>query len=196
MTKKPSAPSLARARAIICFWLGDPDSPNFCTDRKAWFAKDDAFDAEIRAEFLADYEAACAGDTVDWRSTPETCLALIILLDQFPRNMFRGNARAHAMDPMALAAARHALAKGFDKGYPTNGRLFFYLPFEHSENPSDQDESVVLFETLSRERSVEAAYRHREIITRFGRFPHRNTALGRATTPEEAAFLLEPNSAF
>jgi uncharacterized protein (DUF924 family) len=170
---------------VLEFWFG--------RDRKDWFAKNDAFDAEIRDRFLAVYEAAAAGQLASWKSDPRSCLALVIVLDQFPRNMFRGSARAFAADALARAAARVILERGWDKSYSDDERTFAYLPFEHSEDLADQELSMQLFQGNP---NAEWARKHWEIIRRFGRFPHRSAALGRESTPEEAAFLKEHGSAF
>ena len=176
-----------RARAILEFWFhGD-------AERKEWFRKDDAFDAEIRAKFLGLYEEAERGGLASWLESPADCLALIILMDQFPRNMFRGSARTFATDPRALAAARHAVDAGYDKRVGEIARTFFYLPFEHSENLADQERALQLFEGQA---NLEWARKHWEIIRRFGRFPHRNAVLGRQSTPAEIEFLKEPGSSF
>ena len=176
-----------RARAILEFWFhGD-------AERKEWFRKDDTFDAEIRAKFLGLYEEAERGGLVSWLESPADCLALIILMDQFPRNMFRGSARTFATDPRALAAARHAVDAGYDKRVGEIARTFFYLPFEHSENLADQERALQLFEGQA---NLEWARKHWEIIRRFGRFPHRNAVLGRQSTPAEIEFLKEPGSSF
>jgi uncharacterized protein (DUF924 family) len=152
-----------------------------------WFAKDDAFDAEIGARFLATHEAAAKG-LLSWEETPEGALALLLLLDQFPRNMFRGTPRAYATDPLALAVAKRALARGFDTQLPAL-RVFFYLPFMHSEELADQERCVALVRGLGDEEALKFAVDHEDIIRRFGRFPHRNAILGRTTTAEEQAFL-------
>jgi uncharacterized protein (DUF924 family) len=141
-----------------------------------------------------------------WEETPQTALALVILLDQFPRNMHRGRAEAFAADPLARAVAGRAIDRGFDLMLRRDRRCFFYLPFEHSEDLAEQDRSVALFQAWFEAapeaekpqclEQIEYVLRHQEIIRRFGRFPHRNAALGRETTPEEAAFLLEPRSSF
>ena len=170
---------------ILEFWFGQ--------DRKAWFEKRTAFDEEIRSRFLVLYETALAGGLAAWRDAPRSCLALVILLDQFPRNMFRGTARAFAADPLALDAARAIVAQGWDKAMTPDERVFAYLPFEHSEALEDQERSLKLFEGNA---NFEWARKHWEIIRRFGRFPHRNAALGRASTPEEIAFLATPGSGF
>ncbi len=145
-------------------------------------------------------ERAAAGRCADWALEAEPCLALILLLDQLPRNLFRGSAKAFATDAQAREAARAALARGFDRSLPASWRQFIYLPFEHSEDLADQDLSVKLATALARDpafaRALDYAERHRAIIARFGRFPHRNAALGRVSTAEEEAFLKEPGSSF
>jgi uncharacterized protein (DUF924 family) len=173
------------ARDVLAFWFG--------ADPKAWFEKNPAFDEEIRSRFLPLYESAARGELAAWRDEPASCLALVILLDQFPRNLFRGNARAFATDARAREAARVIVARGWDKSMTPEERTFAYLPFEHSEALEDQELSMRLFEGNP---NFEWARKHWEIIRRFGRFPHRNAALGRASTPEEIAFLKEPGSNF
>jgi uncharacterized protein (DUF924 family) len=147
-----------------------------------WFAKDAAFDAEIAARFLSTYEAAAAGLLTAWEVTPDGALALVIVLDQFPRNMFRASARA--ADPLARAVAGRALARGFDQLIPASERMFFYLPFEHSEAITDQERATALFSSHGDEDLLRWAQLHADIMRRFGRFPHRNAMLGRVTTPE------------
>jgi uncharacterized protein (DUF924 family) len=154
-----------------------------------WFRKDDAFDAEIRARFLPTYEAAVAGMLSSWEATPDGALALTLVLDQFPRNMFRGNARAFAADALARAVADRAIARGFDPRVPEAERLFFHLPFEHSEDLADQERSVALARATGDADALKWAELHADIIRRFGRFPHRNAILGRASTPDEIAFI-------
>ena len=158
-----------------------------------WFAKDDAFDAAIRARFLDAHFAAARGDMAAWEETAEGVLALLILLDQFPRNLFRGSGHAFATDGLARRIARESLEQGFDRQIEPKLRPFLYLPFEHSEHPADQELSVELFTALERDsgdaESLRWAVEHRDIIARFGRFPHRNAALGRETTESEQAYL-------
>lgn len=173
--------TIATAADVLAFWRA--------AGEKKWFAKDDAFDAEVRTRFLATYEAAAGGALADWEATPEGALALIIVLDQFPRNMFRRNARAFAADAAARAIVDRAIARGFDQQVPDNERLFFYLPFEHSETMADQERCCALVRTLGNADLLRWAELHADIIRRFGRFPHRNAVLGRSTTPEEAAYL-------
>lgn len=154
-----------------------------------WFNKDTAFDDEIRERFLAAHEAAAAGELAAWEADAEGALALMILLDQFPRNMFRDTARAFATDPLARAIAAGALVRGFDAQVPADMRTFFYLPFEHSEDMADQERALTLYKAAGEADNLKWAELHADIIRRFGRFPHRNAVLGRATTPEEQAFL-------
>ena len=162
---------------------------------RRWFEKDDAFDAAIRLKFEPTHHAAARGEYDRWTLSAEGALALLILLDQFPRNLYRGSAHSYATDPLARSIAAEALARGHDRRVEPALRPFFYLPFEHSEDLADQDRSVALCETMKAETGDEGflkwAIGHREVIVRFGRFPHRNRALGRATTAEEQAFLDE-----
>lgn len=185
---------------ILEFWFGQPDEANYGKERSFWFSKKPEFDRELRVRFLKNYEQAVSRYLDHWQESPESCLALILLLDQFPRNMFRGTARAFASDPQALSAAQHAVANGFDRELLTVKRWFIYLPFEHSENIEHQYQSVKLFSVLSDHpgsaATIDYAIRHCAVIERFGRFPHRNQILGRATTPEEAAFLKQSGSSF
>jgi uncharacterized protein (DUF924 family) len=178
-----------RAQDVLRFWFrGDERDPR-------WFRKDDAFDLEIRERFLPVYEQAARGGLAAWRESPAACLALVIVLDQFPRNMFRGTAQAFAADALAREAARTIVAQGWDRAMSPAQRLFAYLPFEHSEDLADQDLSCELMKGFDAEQ-VRYAERHRDIIRRFGRFPHRNAALGRASTAEEIEFLKQPGSGF
>lgn len=192
---------MASVEDILTFWFGRPSEPGHTEPRGRWFEKDPAFDAECARRFLDTCEKAAAGELRSWRDEPRSCLALLLLLDQFPRNLFRGTPRAFATDAQAREVARHALARGLDVSLPPVWRWFFYLPFEHSEDLHDQRLSLSLFETLAlghppTAETLEYAQRHHDIIARFGRFPHRNTALGRESTPEEVAFLQEPSSSF
>ena len=169
------------AAEIVSFWRdAGPDR---------WFDADENFDATIRARFLPAYEAAANGALSGWEDNAEGALALLLLLDQFPRNMFRGGARAFATDAAARAVADRALAHGFDRAAEPVLRPFFYLPFMHSEAPADQDRSVRLYEAFGDAEHLRFATEHRDVISRFGRFPGRNAALGRATTPAERAYL-------
>ncbi len=154
-----------------------------------WFEQDPAFDAEIAARFFDLWRAAAEGKLAPWEATPEGALALVIVLDQFPRNMFRGGARMYETDAAARAVAGHALARGFDRQVAQVERRFFYLPFMHSEDRADQDRCVELARGYGDEEFTCYAEHHAGIIRRFGRFPHRNAALLRATSAEEQAFL-------
>lgn len=154
-----------------------------------WFARDDGFDAGIRERFMAAVEAAKAGRLDTWEATPHGALALLILLDQFTRNLFRNDPRAFEADPKALGIADRAVSAGFDKAFPPSVRVFFYLPFEHAEDMAAQERSVDLCRALNNEQFYLYALIHLDVIRRFGRFPHRNKVLGRETTPEEQAFL-------
>lgn len=188
------------ATALIDFWFGPPRSPTRFQQRAVWFRLDPKFDAQLRDRFGALRQRAAAGDCADWALEAEPCLALILLLDQLPRNLLRGTAEAFASDAAARAAARTALARGFDRSLPGAWRQFIYLPFEHSEDLADQELSMKLYAALARDPAFAGAFdyaqRHHAIIARFGRFPHRNAALGRASTAEEKAFLTEPGSSF
>jgi len=173
--------TIAKPDDVLAFWRA--------AGEQKWFAKNDAFDAEIKSRFLPTYEAAAKGALSDWEATPEGALALTIVLDQFPRNMFRRDARAFAADAAARAVADRALARGFDRQVPEDQRLFFYLPFEHSEAMADQDRCCALVKALGNPDLLHWAELHADIIRRFGRFPHRNAVLGRTTTPAEKAYL-------
>jgi len=189
------------ASEVLDFWFGRPDAPGFGQPRGEWFRKDADFDAEIRARFLPVVEAALAGQLTDWERTPSGLLALLILLDQFPRNLFRGQAKAFAGDAQALRLAGMALAEHWDQNLRAVEKLFVYLPFEHSEALADQERSLTLFAAMAAEHPgsdgfLDYARRHHEVIVRFGRFPHRNAALGRPSTPEETTYLAQPGSGF
>jgi uncharacterized protein (DUF924 family) len=172
---------IASAVAVLSFWRA--------AGPEKWFKKDTAFDESIRARFLDTYDAAAAGLLSDWEQTAEGALALTIALDQFPRNMFRGDARTYAADPQARAVAERALERGFDQRMPLSERQFFYLPFEHSEATADQERCCALFAAAGDAELLKWAQSHADIIRRFGRFPHRNAMLGRSTTAEEQDFL-------
>lgn len=157
---------------------------------KAWFKKDDAFDARCRA-FEAAHHGAARGELAAWEQTAEGALALTLLLDQIPRNLYRGSAHAFAADGIAQRVAERAIRAGFDQTTAMPLRIFFYLPFEHAEDNALQARAVALFEATGDADYIRYAELHRDVIARFGRFPHRNAALGRETTPEEQAFLDE-----
>lgn len=168
------------AHSIITFWMQ--------AGRERWYAADPDFDALIRERFRASYEAAARGD-LPWGDSAAEALAMLLLLDQFPRNMFRGTPRAFATDARALAIANRAIARGFDRAFGPPLRGFFYLPFMHSEILVHQRRCEALYAASRDPDGLKWAVLHREIIERFGRFPHRNPILGRSMTPEEQAFL-------
>lgn len=190
---------MSRVDEVLEFWFGTGEE--YGEFRKQWFEKDAEFDREVRERFLADYERAAAGELDAWSESVRGTLALVIVLDQFPRNMFRGEGRTHATDERAVTFARRAIDRGQDRELDVIQRWFLYIPFMHSESLADQDRSVELFAALGRERpdlteNVAYAEHHREIVARFGRFPHRNELLGRQSTAEEEEFLREPGSSF
>lgn len=185
---------------ILRFWFGSLDHPDGGTYRKVWFSKDPAFDREILTRFKETYHRAAAGDFDFWQQTAPGCLALILLLDQFPRNMFRDSPQAFATDQKALSIAQHAIRQGFDQVLPPIQRWFVYLPFMHSENLEQQQQCVELFQTLREHPAITSAYtyalKHRDVIQQFGRFPHRNAILKRESTMAESEFLKQPGSSF
>ena len=178
------------AQRVLDFWF-DPEN------QKNWFVKSDAFDAQVRDSLMPAYEQAATGAFADWAQTGRGAVALCILLDQFPRNVFRGSPKSFATDPQALAITLQALDKGLDQGLSANEKLFLYLPLEHDEDLASQTLCCELMrERIGKAELIDYADRHRVIIERFGRFPHRNASLGRESTPEELAFLKEPGSSF
>lgn len=185
---------------VLDFWFGAPDSAEFGTQRKAWFVKDAAFDRRIVERFGPTIERALRGELDAWAQTPSGALARILLLDQFTRNIFRGSARAFAGDQRALATAEEAVARGFDRELTARERWFMYMPFEHAENVKAQHRSLQLFGALAQEMGDDDplvwARKHAEVVFRFGRYPHRNAVLGRASTPEEEQYLREPGAGF
>jgi uncharacterized protein (DUF924 family) len=189
------------ASAVLDFWFGAKGSAEFGTQRKVWFGKDAAFDAEIRTRFGPAIERALRGELDAWAATAEGALARILLLDQFTRNAFRGDRRAFAGDTQALAGASAMVGARLDEPLPPFMRAFVYMPFEHAEGMAMQDEAVRLFTRLQGDapelgHMLDYAHRHRAVIERFGRFPGRNAALGRQSTAEELAYLATPGSGF
>ncbi|TAD76434.1 MAG: DUF924 domain-containing protein [Oscillatoriales cyanobacterium] len=186
--------------AILQFWFGSVDDPTFGQQRDYWFRKDPEFDRTLADNFGLVYERAARGEFAPWEQAPQSCLALTIVLDQFPRNLFRNSSQAFATDAQALAVARSAIDRGFDRELLPVQRWFFYLPFEHSESLTDQETCLRLWEDLRDDPAsagaIEFARRHWEVVARFGRFPHRNEVLGRSSSPEELAFLAQPGSRF
>src|SRR5436190_1915786 len=184
-----------RARALLDMWFGAPGDTLREERREVWFKSTPGHDSMLRELFLADYERADAGLLADWEAVPESALALVLLLDQIPRNIFRATPRCYASDAMARAVAERAMARGFDRQMAPAWRLFLYMPLHHSENLADQQRATALVASLPGRRDPEHGENRRyglpyvDVIERFGRFPHRNAILGRESTPEELAFL-------
>lgn len=189
MTRPSSSLIDPDAAQVLAFWFTE-------LRREQWFARDATVDAAIRKRFADLYRRLAAEVPATWRTTPAGHLAAVIVLDQFPRHLFRGDPRAFASDDAALALAEEALAAGVDRALGAAERIFLCMPFQHSESREIQACSVALFAAIGDPEALEAAKRHREIVDRFGRFSHRNAALGRASTPEEIEFLKEPKSSF
>jgi uncharacterized protein (DUF924 family) len=194
---------MATVEEVLQFWFSTPQSEEaqYLKRRKVWFGKNPEFDQAIHSRFLTTYDQAASGELDAWQATPEGCLALILLLDQFPRNLFRGQPQSFATDPQALSLALAAIAQSFDQALAPIQRIFIYLPLEHSENLEHQRQSVALFQQLTSHSPELAdvfdyAVRHQTVIERFGRFPHRNAILGRESTAAELEFLTQPGSSF
>jgi len=189
-------------RDVLDFWFGAPGSATDGRPRREWFVKDAAFDATIRERFGATIDAAVAGGLRDWGdSGPQGVLARLLVLDQFTRNAWRGQPASFAGDALALAAARQLVDSGADRILTPLQRSFAYMPFEHAEDAAMQERAVALFAALAAQHAgfdetLDYAHRHRDVIVRFGRFPHRNAILGRVSTPAETAFLQQPGSRF
>ena len=189
------------AQSILDFWFLPADTAGYGLPRSIWFTKDPNFDEQIRAQFGNWVEQALAGTLTEWEATPNTALALILLLDQFTRNIYRNTPRAFAGDSRALLLAQNMVEAGMDRTLLTVQSSFVYLPFEHAEDSAMQARSVALFKRLQQETGAhmmdfDYALQHQKIIARFQRFPHRNAIFGRISTPEEQAFLAQPNSGF
>jgi uncharacterized protein (DUF924 family) len=197
-----------RANCVLGYWFGraDDEAGVFAEKGSLWFAASDAVDAEIGERFAALREEAVGGALDGWLGSPHGRLALVILVDQFSRNLFRGDARAFEHDALARGWVDEGLRLGDDLALRAVERTIFYLPLQHAESIADQQHALVLFAHLRDsapsalrarfENCLDYAVRHRDIVARFGRFPHRNAALGRASTPEEIAFLRQPDSSF
>jgi uncharacterized protein (DUF924 family) len=196
MDPKQNSTTLGRAQEVLHFWFGDDSS----VSRPEWFRKDPVFDERIRTRFGDLHTRAALGELADWANAPESALALILVLDQFSRNMFRDDARAFAQDAAALKVAARMIEEGMAQHFTPAQQRFVFMPFMHSEALADQDKCVALFEALGRATgeadSAEWAIKHRNVIAQFGRFPHRNAILGRVSTPDEIAFLGKPGSRF
>jgi uncharacterized protein (DUF924 family) len=192
--RKSGESAMSRPESVLGFWFAPEPDSKADTFRSCWFVPTPDFDRLCTAQFLTTYEDAANGRLEEWRKEPRGCLALVLLFDQFPRNMFRGTARAFATDAKARELSRTAIAAGFDLELSPMMRMFLYLPFQHSENLDDQLESVRLTRSLitgnpNHLEILEQAEQHLEVIRRFGRFPARNCALGRQSTQEEMDFL-------
>ena len=174
---------------ILNFWFSERVKP-------LWFKKSADFDREIEQRFFDTYQLAKTGELDDWRDRSKNILALIIVLDQFPRNMFRNTSRSFATDDRAVELTKYAVSNNYQQNLSPEERTFLYMPLMHSENKKDQEKCVALFTKLGREDNLKFAIKHKEIIDRFDRFPHRNEILGRESTPEEKEFLTQPGSSF
>lgn len=185
---------------ILDFWFGSIHEPDYGKPRQVWFAPEPVFDGALRSRFYPHYQLAVQGAWAAWQTSPSGCLALILLLEQLPRNLFRRQPQAFATDPLALAIAKLALAQAFDQALLPVQRWFIYLPFEHSENLADQQQSLDLFARLSSDpdsaQAIRYAQAHFEVIQTFGRFPHRNAILNRTSPPAEEAYLQQPGAGF
>lgn len=174
---------------VIDFWFNEIDS-------KLWFKKDDEFDRLLQEKFTATLHSAAKSELFDWRASAAGRLAEVIVLDQFSRNFYRGSAQAFANDPLALALAQEAVAAGADQELPVEQRSFLYMPYMHSESLKVHDVAVSLFTRLGREDTLKYEHLHRDIIVKFGRYPHRNQVLGRESSDAEIEFLRKPGSSF
>lgn len=177
---------------VLTFWFGDTDLSREMERRDVWFRSTPEFDAELAQRYREVHERAGGGAFDHFVENPADCLALTLILDQVPRNIYRASPRAFGTDAKAREIARIALDRGHDQLVAKWHKIFLYLPFEHSENLEDQDRACALYEPLGEDRSMEAALGHREAIRKFGRFPHRNVCLGRENTPEEELYLEDP----
>lgn len=191
---------MSQVDRVLAFWFGEDFRQTMPKPQKKWFVKDAHFDQAVREWFLGTYEQAIAGRLEHWMATAEGALALTIVLDQFPRNMFRDTAKAFASDDQALMVANQALERDFDQDLPPVMRVFLYLPLEHSESRANQNRCVQLLRPFADDPELQSYYefalKHQSVIEQFGRFPHRNAILGRASTPAEIAFLQQAGSKF
>lgn len=180
------------AKKILTFWFETTDMSTNFDKRSLWFRSTPEFDAQLISQFTGVHEQAAAGALDQFKNSADECLALILSLDQFPRNIYRGTARAYATDRKARDITTFALEQGYDKTFSRWPKTFCYLPFEHSEELSHQERALVLYKSLDSEESMKSAIGHHSAIERFGRFPHRNAILGRQNTPEEEEYLKDP----
>jgi uncharacterized protein (DUF924 family) len=191
--------TMSQIETILNFWFGETAEDGQFKYRKEWFTKSPEFDEQVR-QFQSTYEQAATGQVDAWMDSPQGCLALVLLLDQFPRNLFRGQPKSFATDAKALFVTQTALSQRFDQQLPPVQRFFLYMPLEHSENLEHQHQSVSLFHQFVDHPDLRDTYRyairHQDVIDRFGRFPHRNQILDRSSTPEEVEFLKQPGSSF
>ncbi len=189
-----------QATEVLDFWFGPPDGAEYGRPRAVWFRKNPQFDALVGDRFGPLLATAARGELGDWSGSPESLLALIVVLDQFPRNIFRGKPQSFATDPAALAAANTMVERQWDWRLVPVMRMFAYLPFEHSERQTDQDRCVALMQRVLEDAQLADmpawAIKHQAVIARFGRFPHRNAILGRQSTSDELEFLAQPGSSF
>lgn len=185
---------------VLDFWFGKPTDSDYGKPKNFWFQKNSEFDKKLKSRFLTTYQKAARGDLNYDPTSPQDCLAVIIILDQFPRNLFRGTPQAFACDAEALKLAKYVVKQGLDRQLLPVQRWFIYLPYEHSEDLDNQSACMELFSSLADDENSQSAIayaqRHYDVIQRFGRFPHRNSILGRKTTPEEQEFLNTPGSSF
>jgi len=177
---------------VLNFWFGESNLELELKPRRIWFKSSSDFDQQIYENFIHSYEDAAAGRLDNMKENQKSCLALIIILDQFSRNLFRESPKAFTADPKAREVTYHAITQGFDKSISNVAKLFFYLPLEHSEIMDDQEQSLKLINSINDKRISKAAIEHYETVLRFGRFPHRNAVLGRENTPEEKIYLKNP----
>lgn len=208
METEPRSHTLADPEAVLSFWFGvlDAHGRADALHQERWWSKQEAFDNEVKQRFEPLHRAAVGGELKTWLDAPRSRLAYIVVLDQFSRNMYRDTARMFAADPLALAATQEGVAREHDRALALHERVMFYMPLMHSERLDDQERCIALFSALSGESSdtgralmlnhIGFAERHRDIVRKFGRFPHRNALLGRTSTPEELEFLAGPGSSF
>lgn len=179
--------TVERPEAILSFWFAEEN-------KSAWFNSTEETDQAIRTAFEATYISARDGKLQHWLETAQGCLALVILFDQFPLNMYRGKTESFATEQKARDVAEHAIGKGFDQTLSAEEKSFLYMPYMHSESLADQDKSIELFTAADLSNNIRFAHHHRDIVARYGRFPHRNEILGRINTPEEEEYLASPEA--